>query len=161
MTHETQTFRLAPIGQVKRDGGRIYLAIDEPYRPALKQLEHFGHLHVLWWFSRYEDQEHRSTLQSQPPYGDDVPLTGVFASRYPMRPNPIGLTTVQILGLDAEAGTVDVGNMDAFDGTPIVDLKPFIPVCDRVQETRVPEWIAHWPEWMAPGGMGLAQGKTG
>jgi tRNA-Thr(GGU) m(6)t(6)A37 methyltransferase TsaA len=161
MARETQTFSMTPIGQVRREDGRIYLAIDAPYRPALKQLQHFGHVHVLWWFSRYEDAAHRGVLDSTPPYGEDVPLTGVFASRYPMRPNPIGLTTVQVLEVDLEAGRVEVGNMDAFDGTPIVDLKPYIPVCDRVRETRVPPWIAHWPDWMAEGGMGLAEGEEG
>jgi tRNA-Thr(GGU) m(6)t(6)A37 methyltransferase TsaA len=161
MEQSQQTFRLTQIGQVKREDGRIYLAIDEPYRPELKQLGHFGYVHVLWWFSRYQDEQHRRVLQSKPPYGEDVPVTGVFASRYPMRPNPIGLTTVQVLGVDAQEGNVEVGNMDAFDGTPIVDLKPYIPLCDRVRETEVPPWIAHWPQWISEGGMGLAQGETG
>jgi hypothetical protein len=82
---ETQTFHLTLIGQVKRENGPIYLAIDERYRPARKQLGHFGYVHVLWWFSRYQDGERRQVLESKPPYGEDVPVTGVFASRYPTR----------------------------------------------------------------------------
>jgi tRNA-Thr(GGU) m(6)t(6)A37 methyltransferase TsaA len=156
-----KSFNIIEVGQIKRQNGRIYLAIDEPYRPALKQLEHFGYVQVLWWFNRSQDDRSRQVLESKPPYGKDVPVTGVFASRWPERPNPIALTTAQVLQVDHEKGIVDVGNMDAYDGTPIVDLKAYIPVCDRARAIKVPEWIAHWPEWMPEGGMGLAEGEEG
>jgi tRNA (Thr-GGU) A37 N-methylase len=83
--------------------------IDEPYRPALKQLEHYGHVQVLWWFSRSQDEHSRQILESTPPYGKDVPVAGVFAPRWPQRPNPIVLTTTQVLSVNHEEGTVDLG----------------------------------------------------
>jgi tRNA-Thr(GGU) m(6)t(6)A37 methyltransferase TsaA len=159
MEQKQQTFSIVQVGQVKRENGRIYLAIDEPYRPALKQLGHFGHIHVLWWFSGSQDDQSREVLESKPPYGKDVPMTGVFASRWPERPNPIALTTTQVRQVNHEEGTVDIGNIDAFDGTPILDLKPYFPVCDRVKSIKVPAWVAHWPEWMPEEGMGLAKGE--
>ena len=158
--NQTQdTFTIVQIGQVRRENGRIYLAIDEPYRPALKQLEHFGYVQVLWWFSHFQDDAYRQVLESKPPYDVDAPVTGVFASRSPVRPNPIALTTTQVLNVDHDLGTVDVGNIDAFDGTPIVDLKAYFPVCDRVQTIEVPAWVAHWPEWLPEEGIGLAEGE--
>jgi tRNA-Thr(GGU) m(6)t(6)A37 methyltransferase TsaA len=159
MEPKQETFRIVQVGQVKRENGRITLAIDEPYRPALKQLEHFGYVQVLWWFSDSQDERSRQVLESKPPYGKDVPVTGVFASRWPERPNPIALTTTQVLDVNHEEGMVDVGNIDAFDGSPIVDLKPYFPICDRVKTIKVPEWVAHWPEWMPEDGMGLAEGE--
>jgi tRNA-Thr(GGU) m(6)t(6)A37 methyltransferase TsaA len=152
-----QMSSVVQVGQVKRQDGRIYLEIEEPYRPALKQLQHFGYVQVLWWFDRSQDSDSRQVLQSKPPFGDNVPMTGVFASRWPERPNPIALTTTQVLRVNYEEGTVDVGKIDAFDGSPIVDLKPYFPVCDRVKAAKVPPWIAHWPEWMPEKGTGLPQ----
>lgn len=161
MEQKQRAFSIVQVGQIKRENGRIYLAIDEPYWPGLRQLEHFGYVQVLWWFSGSQDEDSRQVLQSKPPCGKDVPITGVFASRWPERPNPIGLTTAQVLEVNHEEGTVDVGNIDASDGTPIVDLKAYLPVCDRVKAIKVPEWIAHWPEWMPEEGMGLAKGEEG
>jgi len=161
MKARQKTFRVVQVGQVKRENGRTYLAIDEPYRPALRQLEHFGYVQVLWWFNQSQDSDSRQVLQSKPPYGDNVPLTGVFASRWPERPNPIALTTVQVLRVNHEEGAVDIGDIDAFDGTPVIDLKPYFPACDRVKAVKVPKWVAHWPEWMPDKGMGLAEGEEG
>lgn len=161
MEQTQATFSIVQIGQVRRENRRIALAIDEPYRPALKQLEHFGYVQVLWWFNQFQDDYYRQVLESKPPYDKDAPVTGVFASRSPVRPNPIGLTTVQVLSVDHAAGTVEIGNIDAFDGTPIVDLKAYFPICDRVQAIKVPEWVAHWPEWLPEEGMGLAEGEEG
>ncbi len=48
-----------------------------------------------------------------------------------------------------------IADIDAYDGTPLVDLKAYFPVCDRVQEARIPEWLAGWPEWMPEEGLGL------
>jgi tRNA-Thr(GGU) m(6)t(6)A37 methyltransferase TsaA len=151
-----QTFSLFPIGYVRRDGERTYLEILEPYRPALKELEHFGFVHVFWWCNYTADDECRRILQNDPPYDVETPTTGVFASRSPVRPNPISLTTARVLEVDLIAGTVDIVAIDAFDDTPVIDLKAYFPVCDRVKDVKVPEWVAHWPEWMPDEGIGLS-----
>jgi tRNA (Thr-GGU) A37 N-methylase len=96
MEQRQPTFSIVQVGQIRRENGRIYLAIDEPYRPALKQLEHLGYVQVLWWFSQSADGPSRHVLESKPPYGGDVPVTRVFASRWPERPNPIALTTAHL-----------------------------------------------------------------
>lgn len=159
MRQRQKTFSLVAIGQVKRANGRVYLAINEAFRPGLKQLEHFGYVQVLWWFDHAQDERARQVLESRPPYGEGTPMTGVFASRWPERPNPIALTTARVLRVNHAEGTIDLADMDAFDGTPIIDLKPYLPICDRVKAVKVPEWIAHWPEWMPENGMGLAEGE--
>ena len=85
-----------------------------------------------------------------PPYAEDI-LTGVFACRSEYRPNPILMTTCTILDVDEDNGTVQVAWIDALDGTAILDLKPFMPVSDRPEEVRMPDWLSHWPEWIPTG----------
>jgi tRNA-Thr(GGU) m(6)t(6)A37 methyltransferase TsaA len=148
------TYRVHAIGEVRRGEDGHRLVIDGPFRPALKQLDHFSHVVVLWWADRFDTEEYRSRLQTRPPYAEDH-LTGVFATRSPYRPNPIAMTTCRLLGVDEAEGTVQVADIDTFDGTKIVDLKGYFPVCDRVKDARIPEWLADWPAWMPDQGMGL------
>ncbi len=149
-----KVYQVYPIGTVQRNGDSIYLQIDEPFRPGLKQLEHFSHIMVFWWADRSDDEQFRTTLQSRPPYAEGH-LTGVFAMRSPYRPNPVAMTTCKLLGSDEETGVVKVAGIDAFDGTRVVDLKAYFPVCDRVREAHIPEWLSDWPEWMPEEGMDL------
>ena len=139
-----------PIGTVNADQGTFTLQIDEPYRAGLKQLGHYSHVHVLWWADQSDTPQYRSTLTCYPPYAEDV-LTGVFACRAEYRPNPILMTTCTILDVNEDTGQVQVAWIDAFDGTAILDLKPFMPVSDRPQEFKMPDWLAHWPEWIPTG----------
>ena len=122
-----EAFRLDPIGAVRRSNGEIHLEIGEPYRPALKALDHFSHVMVFWWADRLDDEKSRSVMQTRPPYAEDH-VTGIFATRSPLRPNPIAMTTCKILAVDEGAGTVQVADIDALEGTPIVDLKAYFPV---------------------------------
>ena len=152
-------YRIQPIGTVRRNGEGVQLEIDEAYRPALKQLEHFSHVVVFWWADRFDDEPYRHTLQSRPPYAEEH-LTGVFAMRSPYRPNPIAMTTCKLLGSDEGTGVVEVSALDAFDGTRVVDLKAYFPVCERVQEAHIPDWLSDWPEWMPEEGIDLEPWET-
>ena len=151
---QTETYQIYPIGYVRRSGNDIHLEIDEPFRPALEQLEHFSHVMVFWWADRFDDEKSRSMLQTIPPYAEDY-VTGVFATRSPYRPNPIAMTTCKLLEVDQENGVLQVADIDAYDGTRIVDLKAYFPVCDRVQNFHIPEWLSDWPDWMPDDGIGL------
>lgn len=147
-----QTYQIYPIGYVRRAEEGNYLEILKPYQPALKQLEHFSHVIMLWWADKCDNEELRSMTQCRPPYAESI-LTGVFATRAEYRPNPIGLTICKVLGVDESKGIVDIVNVDTFDGTPILDLKAYLPVCDRVENVSIPEWFTGWPEWMPDEGL--------
>ncbi len=153
-----KSVKIFPIGYIRRNNGKIYLDILKSFIPALKQLEHFSHVQVFWWFNKTQDDECRKITQNTPHY-ENAPVTGVFASRSPVRPNPIALTTTKILKVDHDKGIVHIANVDAYDNTPIVDLKAYIPIVDRVKNVKVPKWISHWPEWMPDEGMGLEEGE--
>lgn len=147
-------YELRPIGQVQRQENGLYLEITLPNRAGLKQLAHFSHVIVLWWANQMDTAENRSKLTCYPPYAPDK-LTGVFATRAEYRPNPIGMTTCEITSIDEEAGIIQVRNIDAFSGTPILDLKGYFPVCDRVKEASIPEWLDWGVDWLPDEGMGL------
>lgn len=156
VAQDTEIFEIFPVGHIKRDGGKTYIEILEPYAPALKELENFSHVQVFWWFSQFQDDVYRGITQSEhAPY--DAPVLGMFACRSPVRPNPIGLSTAKVLSVDHDAGVVEIANIDTFDDTPVVDLKPYIPVCDRLKDVRVADWASDWPEWAPDDGPQLEE----
>ena len=148
------TFEMHPIGYVRRRGNRIYLDILGPYRPALTQLNQFSHVMVLWWADKHDNAKSRSRMQTEPPYAKGH-VTGVFACRAEYRPNPIAVTTCEVVACDEANGQVVLGNIDAYDATPIVDLKPYFPVCERVNGARIPNWLSDWPNSFPEDGLGL------
>ena len=114
------------------------------------------HIVVLYWFHKNDTPSKRSILQTRLERFPDNPLAGVFASRAPVRPNLIALSVCRILSV--EGSTVRVASIDAFDGTPILDLKPHIPGTDSPRNVKLPDW---WKPG-GPGGQdGDAQGRGG
>ena len=146
--------QLKPIGQVCRLGDKTVLEVAEPYRPALRQLDQFSHIIVLWWATKSDNDEYRNIMQVRPPYAEDK-LTGIFATRAEYRPNPIGMSTCKVKAVDEANGIVEIYNIDAFDETPIVDIKGYFPVCDRVETVHIPAWLDGWGEWMPDEGLGF------
>lgn len=133
------------IGIVRRDGDKVKLIIDEPYVKALKGLDMFSHISVLWWGSRDYVEENRKIMTITPPYGENVTL-GLFATRAEFHPNPICLTACPVIAIDEENGIIEVANIDAHDETPLVDIKGYYPVFDRVDVARIPDWGFPMPE---------------
>ena len=133
------TFCMNPIGVVRKEGENSRLEILPQFIPALKGLEGFSHLWVFYWFHENDTPETRATLQVHPRRDPANPLTGVFACRAPERPNLIGLTACRIVKISGNV--VEVAGLDARDGTPIVDLKPYIPKGDAIPEAAAPEWV--------------------
>ena len=142
-----EQYDVRPIGYVKEapDGGTM-IRIDERYRAGLVGLEGFSHVAVLWWCHLADSEELRNVVDAGRPYaGLDYDL-GVFATRSPVRPNPIALTMVEVATIDREEGTIETPYLDAEDGTPILDIKPYTPSIDRVEEPQVPVFCANWPK---------------
>ena len=109
----------------EKAGERTWLEIYPEYGPALTGLKEFSHLWVFYWFHGNDKPEERRTLQVHPRRDPANPLTGVFACRAPVRPNLIGFTACRIIKV--EGNVVEVADLDAMDGSPILDLKPYIP----------------------------------
>lgn len=158
MKHQP-TFQVIPLGVVQRTADGVNLLIENPHRPALHGLEQFSHVMVLWWADRFDALEYREMLQCDLPYAPGH-TAGMFATRSPIRPNPLMVTTCKLLAVDEAAGVVTVTDLDAVDGTPVVDLKAYFPVCDRVQTASIPAWLEGWPQWMPENGIGLQEGEA-
>jgi tRNA-Thr(GGU) m(6)t(6)A37 methyltransferase TsaA len=107
----------------------------------LKGLENFSHVWVFYWFHGNDTPEQRRTLQVHPRRDPANPLTGVFACRSPERPNLIGFTACRII--QVQGNRVEVADLDARDGSPILDLKPYIPAGDAIPQARTPAWLKH------------------
>ncbi len=137
---ESTTFQMHPIGLVKKRDEQAFLEIEAKFAPALKGLEDFSHLWVFYWFHENDHPSARATLQVHPRRDPANPLTGVFACRAPERPNLIGLTACRIVKISGNV--IEVAGLDARDGTPIVDLKPYIPKGDAIPEAITPPWVS-------------------
>ncbi|HEX2952428.1 MAG TPA: tRNA (N6-threonylcarbamoyladenosine(37)-N6)-methyltransferase TrmO [Bacillota bacterium] len=138
---------VSPIGYVRIGPSGYRLEIDAEYIPALEGLEDFSHMMVLWWGHLTDENENRSLLQVERPYRHAPERMGVFATRSQIRPNPIAVSMVPLVRIDAMEGLIEIPWIDAEDGTPIIDLKPYHPSSDRVREVKLPAWCRHWPEW--------------
>jgi tRNA-Thr(GGU) m(6)t(6)A37 methyltransferase TsaA len=114
------------------------IIINKKYERALEQLDGFSHIIVLYWMNKVV-QPKQAVLKVHPRKRKDLPLVGVFATRSPARPNPIGLTIVQML--ECKANILKVMGLDALNGTPVLDIKPYIPYSDSPAKIKTPAWI--------------------
>ena len=130
----------------------MFIEIDKKYLPGLKELETFGYIDVIWWFDGSDNQEMRSVLEEAKPYKKAPDIIGIFATRSQHRPNPIALSTVRIIDLDTRTGVIRIAYIDADDNSPVLDLKPYTPSLDRVENPIVPKWCAHWPNCVEKSG---------
>ena len=133
------SYRIHTVGTIHRDASGAVLELDPAYVDALRGLDGFSHVVVLYWFHRNDTPEKRQTLLVHPRNDPGNPLTGVFATRSPRRPNLLGMNTARLLSV--EGNLVRIDGTDALDGTPLVDLKPYIPVSDAFPEAEVPGWV--------------------
>jgi tRNA-Thr(GGU) m(6)t(6)A37 methyltransferase TsaA len=141
------------IGYVDRGDAGTNLQVFDEYRDGLVQLEGFSHAEILWWFSGCDEDELRRVTSIAPPF--DAPLLGVFASHAPTRPNPVALSTVTIQRVDIDNGVIEIGAIDANDGSPLIDIKPYLPHYSRVESPAVPDWASDWPDWTPADGVDL------
>ena len=138
---------LEPIAMVKNDvkemGRRDWdkvvsqLIVRPDFADALEGLKEFSHLIVLFWFHLSPAGEN-AAHKTHPQMRQDLPLVGVFATRSPVRPNPLGMAVVKLQG--HVKNVLIVTGLDALDGTPILDIKPYLPG-DSVAKIKVPDWV--------------------
>jgi tRNA-Thr(GGU) m(6)t(6)A37 methyltransferase TsaA len=131
--------KIHPVGVVHVKVDAISIEIFEPYREAMLGIEEFSHIYVFFWFHENDTPERRSILQVHPRRDPSNPLTGVFATHSPKRPNLIGLTRCRIMGVDK--GTIRIDGIDAGDGSPVIDIKCFIPDEHPLSDVRLPRWV--------------------
>jgi tRNA-Thr(GGU) m(6)t(6)A37 methyltransferase TsaA len=146
MTTPSEEIKLKAIGTVRSDIKApdheerpdlvSEIIVDKALAEALDGIDDFSHIVVLWWIHK----SHRPPPMKVRPRGNpENKLTGVFATRSPARPNPIGKSTVRLLG--RRGNVLKVKGLEAIDGTPVLDIKPYIPGYDSVDKATAPSWV--------------------
>ena len=138
---------LKPIGYVNSDvretvdenWGNVVSRVElyPEYHGGLEGLREFSHVIILTFLnkSNYKKERH---LKRRPRGFDSMPLVGIFSQRAKERPNPIGVTAVEIVNVGEDF--LEVRGLDAINKTPVLDIKPYFPQYDRVEKPAVPEW---------------------
>jgi tRNA (Thr-GGU) A37 N-methylase len=139
-------YQLKAIGRINASNSGFSIQLDQEYLPALTRIEGFSHLQVVWWGNLTDSPKFRANLICEKPYKKGPDQIGVFATRSPVRPNPVLITTIAVQKIDYEKGIIYTPYIDAEPGTPVLDIKPY-HLSERVKDCRVPEWCEHWPKW--------------
>jgi tRNA-Thr(GGU) m(6)t(6)A37 methyltransferase TsaA len=145
---EGRGLALRPIGRVVKglppgeQGDRwetevAELEIEPAWAGALDGIEAFTHIWVVWWLDRFESPP--DALRVRPERKEELPLVGIFATRSPHRPNPIALTAVRLL--ERHGPLLRVEGLDAYEGTLILDIKPYLRRGDMIPEAQMPDWL--------------------
>ena len=137
-----------PIGKVIMQGESFLIQLEAAYAQGLAGVEDFSHIQVVWWGNQYDSPETRQILTAESPYKGGPEQIGIFATRSPIRPNPILMTVAQVISVDARKGIIEVPFIDAEPDTPVLDIKPYHPSSDRVKEVKVPGYAEKWPKWL-------------
>jgi tRNA-Thr(GGU) m(6)t(6)A37 methyltransferase TsaA len=145
MHNELPEITLRPIGTVRSEVKQptrqkstdivSEIVIDGSLTEALDNLEEFSHIIILYWMHR---SPHRAPKKVHPRGRPELGPMGVFATRSPDRPNPIGKSTAELL--ERKDNILKVRGLDAIDGTPVLDIKPYIPGYDTVENAKAPAW---------------------
>lgn len=136
---------LNPIGTVKNNetkprfgsfaDGISEIIVDEKFTEALNGIEDYSHVIIVYWMDKVKDK----VIKHRPQGNPNVPVVGIFSCRCPQRPNPIAVTTVELISHNGNK--IQVKGLDILDGTPIIDIKPYWTVYDRVESARIPDWV--------------------
>jgi tRNA-Thr(GGU) m(6)t(6)A37 methyltransferase TsaA len=141
-----ENFLVKSIGKIRVTPENSWIQIKQAYFPALKQIDSFSHVQIFFWFDQNDNDNGRSQLTCPSPYKNSPDSLGVFATRSPMRPNLIGLTCCKITYIDWVQGHLGLSFIDAKDQTPLLDIKPYTPSLDRVENPTTPTWCSNWPK---------------
>jgi tRNA (Thr-GGU) A37 N-methylase len=135
-----------PIGYVKKDEQGIYVQLKPEFITGLTAIEGFNYLQLVWWAHLYANTETRAMTVYEKPYKKGPEKIGVFATRSQIRPNPICLSPMPVQHIDYEKGIIRTWWIDCEVDTPVLDIKPYHPCSDRINDVSVPQWCDHWPK---------------
>lgn len=146
---EDRTLTLQPIGRVVQgpacppeagwEARQAEIEVDPSWAEALDGIEAFSHIWLLWWLDRRDAPP--EALRVHPEGRPEMPLVGIFATRSPRRPNPLAMTAVQLL--ERTGRFLRVRGLDACEGTPILDIKPYLRRGDLIPDANMPGWLEH------------------
>jgi tRNA-Thr(GGU) m(6)t(6)A37 methyltransferase TsaA len=131
----------------RRDVSEI--VVEERYKECLDGIEDFSHIMVIYW-SHKAGEGARNIKKVHPAGKKDYPLKGVFCTRSPIRPNPVCVTTVELIERKGEV--LVVRGLDAIDGSPVIDIKPHLPTYDAPSHVKLSDWMESLMEYFSKEG---------
>jgi len=135
----TTAYNIYPIGFIKKTDDSCEIHIQDQFTDGLLGLESFSHIYVLYWFDRNDTPEKRLTLRVHPRGNKQNPLTGVFATHSPVRPNLLALSLCKIVSISANI--IQIEDIDAHPDSPVIDIKCYIPPREGLEDFQIPEWV--------------------
>jgi len=145
---EEKEIKFIPVGfvsssiteQTDENWGRVTsrVILQPEFGGALSGLEEFSHAIIITFLhqAKYEKEKH---LRRRPRGLESMPEVGIFSQRAKDRPNPIGVSAVKIINVGDDY--IEVQGLDAVNGTPVLDIKPYYPQYDRIDSPEVPPWV--------------------
>ena len=130
--------KLRPIGRVEKSDGKTEVVIDDRFTAGLRHLDRYSHVWVIYWLDRNDNPGDRAVLEVIPRGNRDNPVAGVFACRSQYRPNLVALSLCRIKRI--QGNRVVIESIDAFDDSPVIDLKPYVPAIDSADKVRTANW---------------------
>jgi len=137
---------LVSVGKVFNINYDASIILDPKYKKAIKGLSEFSHILVVYWFNGADNEKDRNLLVEEKPYKKGPKELGVFATRSPNRPNPIAISVCDITYIYEDKGVIGLSYIDADNETSVLDIKPYTPSIDRIENPISPKWCSHWPK---------------
>jgi tRNA-Thr(GGU) m(6)t(6)A37 methyltransferase TsaA len=134
-----QVYQIFPVGIVHKNDKLTEIEIFQKFSDALMGLDSFSHVFVFYWFHKNDTPKKRKILQVHPRKNKKNPLTGVFGTHAPVRPNLIAMSVCKIQS--TASNRIQVDEIDALDGSPVIDIKGFIPDKKPRPNLKLPDWV--------------------
>ncbi len=111
----------------------------------LDKISNGDYIRILWWFHRFDGKRYRSCTMCNPPY-ENAPKCGIFATRSPVRPNPLASTIVKVISADKFNHIIYVAGFDGFEHSSVLQIMPYDAV-EVFKDVKVPKWVEHWTDY--------------
>ena len=134
-----ECYQIYPVGIIRKSIDTVWIEIYEKFHDALLGLDDFSHITVCYWFDKNDTPEQRKILQVYPRKNKKNPLRGVFATHSQARPNLIAISICKIISI--KKNIIYIDKIDAFDKSPVIDIKCFIPSSALKSEIKLPDWL--------------------
>lgn len=151
--HPEYTYEIPQMGIIRDVNSLVYIQLDDLNivntikKSIPKSNQMFScYIKVFWWFNKFDSEIFRKSTQCNPPY-ENAPKTGIFATRSPVRPNPIAMTIARVTDIDETNKRIYLNNIESFDKTPCIGISPYCIDTDLIMDCKVPKWLSHWPKW--------------
>lgn len=138
-TKDSFIYEVNTIGEIRNVNGNNYIQLNDMINITGMYIT------IFWWFHKFDTDKYRGITECNPPY-EDAPRSGIFATRSPVRPNPIAMTVVRIIKIDVEKKRIYLNGIESFDKTPCLGISEYDFREDCVGDSRIPKWLQHWPK---------------